>query len=108
MIRHNRPLTSAVFSRVLLFLEADKLFLRCKQREVGHKQLDCNATNYATYSIAIIVDQFNRVMERIIVKTPTVVFRASDLMYNVDYTVKFGTGEQTICLFGMFAKEQMS
>ncbi len=90
------------------FLGADNLFLRCEQRKVGHKQLDCNATNYSTYSIAIIVDQFNRVMERIAVKSPIVVFRATDLIYNVEYTVKFGTGEQKIRLYGMYAKEKMS
>ncbi len=85
-------------------LEADLLRLRCIQLEVGHKQLTCNATDFATYSTAIIVDQYNRVLERIIVKAPTVTFRAFDLTFNVNYTIKFGTGEQKICLFGMFTK----
>ncbi len=78
--------------------------MRCGQREVGHKQLNCNATNFATYSTAIVVDPHNRVLERIVVNTKTFVFQASALTFNVDYTMKFGTGEEKICLLGMFAK----
>ncbi len=100
-------MASALFGRFLLFLEADKLFLRCNQREVGNKQLNCFATNFSTYSAAIIVYKYNRMLERIGVQTPNVVFRASDLTYNVDYTIKFGTGEQKICLFGMFARRNV-
>ncbi len=103
MTQISLPLSSGRPGRVFLYLEADKLVLRCKQREVGQKQFTCNATNFATYSAAIVVDQYNRMLKRITVNKHIVLIRATQLKYNVDYPIKFGAGEQKICLFGKFA-----
>ncbi len=81
----------------------DQLSLRCAEKKFGNKRVECNATNYSEErgSVATIVDQYENVLERIAVNASQIVFRASQLQYHINYTIKFGTGEQMIRLEGM-------